>query len=107
MKVTFRAPQKLGNVAYPAGTQEVPDVLAHNLAFKALVRSGGIHVHPLDQNAQMVRASRDDRAMKLAQARVAQAAEKVKATIEEKKSAEPDPVEEKVSEEAAPQKKAD
>lgn len=59
MKVTFKNPQVLGNKAYPAGTQEIPDGMVFNMAFKALVKTGGVYVHPLDAASQAVRKQKD------------------------------------------------
>ncbi len=59
MQVTFKAPQKLGNKPYKVGLQIIPDHLAGNQKFKALVKAGIVVVHPRDANAQKVQASKD------------------------------------------------
>jgi hypothetical protein len=45
MKVTFLSPQTLGNKRYPNGTQEVPNHVSCNVAFKALVKAGIAIIH--------------------------------------------------------------
>jgi hypothetical protein len=63
MKVTLKSPQNLGNKDYPAGYQDVPDSLYANAKFVGLVKSGAATVHPRDEAAQKVQASKDSRAL--------------------------------------------
>lgn len=63
MKVTLNAPLSLGNKPYPKGTQEMPDHLFANEAFKQHVQAGNIQVHPRDKAAQGQQAQRDARAL--------------------------------------------
>lgn len=78
MKVTFQSPQKLGNRAYAAGAQDVPDSLAYNRAFKKLVVQGAVLVHPRDAAGQKIQLAKDVKALQKAQAarKAAQAARK-------------------------------
>jgi hypothetical protein len=62
MKVIFTAPKKLGNRVYKKGDQIVPDSLAHNLAFRELVKSGVIQMVPRDAATQKIQSSRDMKA---------------------------------------------
>ena len=66
MKVNFIAPQKLGNKFYPKGQHIIPDHLAHNLGFKALVKSGIAHVIPRDDAMQKIQLSKDAKAVEKA-----------------------------------------
>jgi hypothetical protein len=59
MKVTFKSNQTLGNRPFKAGTQVVSPHLAGNQAFKRLVKSGQITVHPRDIGEQKVQASKN------------------------------------------------
>jgi hypothetical protein len=59
MNVTFKTPQKLGNKEYKAGQQVLPDHLASNALFKALVKSGQAIVHARNENEQKVQAMKD------------------------------------------------
>lgn len=62
MKAILKAPQKLGNRVYPQGEQVLPDSLALNLAFKALVAKGAIQVLPRDIASQQVQMFLDAKA---------------------------------------------
>lgn len=62
MEVILKAPQKIGNRSYVKGKHVVPDNLAHNLSFKALVKSGAIQMLPRDSAAQKIQMSRDVKA---------------------------------------------
>ena len=68
MEVIFSAPQKLGNKSYKKGPQSVPDSLAYNRAFKALVKTGAITIKPRDAAAQKIQMSRDAKAFQKAKA---------------------------------------
>lgn len=63
MKVTLNSPISLGNQSFNRGTQDIPDHLYANVAFKKHVKSGVIVVHPRDGHAQKAQASKDARAM--------------------------------------------
>lgn len=69
MKVFFKAAQRLGNRAYAAGEQEIPDHLAYNLGFKKLVVSGQARILPRDAAAQKILAGLNARAVSRAKER--------------------------------------
>lgn len=59
MQITFKSQQKLGNKVYKAGQQVIPDYLAGNKAFQALVKQGIVIIHAKDASQQAVQASKD------------------------------------------------
>lgn len=87
MQVIFKKSEKLGNRVYKAGAQEVPDSLAHNLAFKVLVKSGGVSVPAKNEAQQKIQLAKDAKAAQAAQdarkAAKAEAAPKAQADVAE------------------------
>ena len=66
MEVIFKAPQKLGNRLYKKGSQTVPDSLAYNRTFQALVKTGAATLVPRDLAKQKIQMSHDMKAAKKA-----------------------------------------
>lgn len=81
MNVTFKTPHKLGNKDYKAGRQILPDHLASNSAFKALVKAGKAIIHAKDENEQNIQAMKDAQ-----NARKAESARKLTAKFEAEKA---------------------
>jgi hypothetical protein len=67
MQVNFKKAEKLGNRSFKAGAQVVPDSMAHNLAFKALVKSGGAQIIAKDESQQKIQLAKDAKNHKAAQ----------------------------------------
>jgi hypothetical protein len=68
MEVIFSKPTVLGNRSYKKGKQEVPDSLAHNLAFKKLIQSGAVQVVPRDAARQKIQTAKDTKVLQKAKA---------------------------------------
>ena len=85
MEVIFSKPAKLGNISYPKGKREIPDDLAHNIAFKHMVKSGLIQVLPKSEAQQKIQSARDVKNL--------QRAKQIRKEMEAKKEEKPAPVE--------------
>lgn len=66
MEVTFLVPKIIGNRKFAKGRQKVSDHFIYNVAFKALIKSGAVQVHPRDAVAQKIQMSNDMKAQQKA-----------------------------------------